>query len=298
MQRYFLLAAAGIAIAAPAAARDGSGYIGADGGILFPKNHHVNGSVDFTDPTVPDIADQRVATIKFNKGYDVDLNAGYDFGMFRVEGELGYKRAKNKSLRFDPAFLTAVGAGSGGTVTDATFDLRGHSSVLSGMVNGLLDLGGDSGFGASVGGGFGRARVKSLGDSDSAWAWQLIAAVRTAVSNNIDVGLKYRYFRTGHLDFNDSETFVGGPNGSGGVIDLDAGNHFSSHSLLASLTYNFGSAAAPAPVAPPPPPPPPVAPPPATQTCPDGSVILATSACPAPPPPPPPPPVERGERGR
>jgi opacity protein-like surface antigen len=298
MQKYFLLAAAGIASAAPAAARDGSGYNGAAGGIHCPKNHHVNGSVDFTDPAVPDLGDQRIATFKFKKGYDDDLNAGYDFGMVRVEGELGYKRATNKSLHFDPAFLTALSTASGGTVTDTTFDLNGHSSVLSGMVNGLLDLGGDSGFGASVGGGFGRARVKSLGDSDSAWAWQLIAAVRTAVSNNIDVGLKYRYFRTGHLDFNDTLAFSGVGTGTGGTLDLDAGKHFSSHSLLASLTYNFGSAAAPAPVAPPPPPPPPVAAPPATQTSPDGSVIFATSACPAPPPPPPPPPVERGERGR
>ena len=43
------------------------------------------------------------------------------------------------------------------------------------MVNALVDVGGDSGLGASLGGGFGRARVKQLGDSDSAWAWQLIA---------------------------------------------------------------------------------------------------------------------------
>jgi len=298
MYKYLLLAAAGIVVAAPATARDGSGYIGADGGILFPKSQHINGSVDFTDPLVTDIPDQRVATIKFKKGYDVDLNAGYDFGMFRLEGELGYKKANNKSLRFDPAFLTAIGTGAETPVTDATFDLNGHSSVLSGMVNALLDVGGDSGFGASFGGGFGRAHVKSLGDSDNAWAWQLIAAVRTAISPNIDAGLKYRYFRTGKLDFSDDVAFVGTGAGSGGTAFLDAGNHFSSHSLLASLTYNFGSAAAPPPAAPPPPPPPPVAPPPATQTCPDGSVILATSACPAPPPPPPPPPVERGERGR
>ena len=32
------------------------------------------------------------------------------------------------------------------------------------------------------GGGFGRARVKPLGDSDSAWAWQGIAGVRYALS--------------------------------------------------------------------------------------------------------------------
>ena len=95
----------------------------------------------------------------------------------------------------------------------------------------------------------------------------------------MDVGLKYRYFQTGNLDF--------------GEDDFDVDGKWKSHSLLASLIFNFG-----APVPPPPPPvveaPPP--PPPATQTCPDGSVILATDVCPAPPPPPPPPPPapERG----
>ena len=63
MYKYLLLAAAGIVVAAPATARDGSGYIGADGGILFPKSQHINGSVDFTDPLVTDIPDQRVGTI-------------------------------------------------------------------------------------------------------------------------------------------------------------------------------------------------------------------------------------------
>ena len=79
-----------------------------------------------------------------------------------------------------------------------------------------------------------------------------------------------------------------------GLFDLAAEGRFKSHSLLASLIYNFG-----APPAPPPPPvvmAPPPPPPPATQTCLDGSVILATDICPAPPPPPPPPPPapERG----
>ena len=117
------------------------------------------------------------------------------------------------------------------------------------------------------------------------------------VSSNVDVGLKYRYFRTGHLNFNDTLAFTGVGTGSGGTAFFDASDKFQSHSLLASLTYNFSApAVAGAPVVEAPPPPPPAAP--ATQTCPDGSVILATSACPVPPPPPPPAPVERGERGQ
>jgi HK97 family phage major capsid protein len=68
---------------------------------------------------------------------------------------------------------------------------------------------------------------------------------------------------------------------------------FRSHSLLASLVYNFVTPSPPAPSLPPVTPPPP---PPVMQNCPDGSVILATDICASPPPPPPPPPPapERG----
>ena len=41
MRKLLLAAAATVAIAAPAAARDGSGYVGIEGGILFPKSQIV-----------------------------------------------------------------------------------------------------------------------------------------------------------------------------------------------------------------------------------------------------------------
>ena len=36
MRKYLLAAAAVVAIATPAAARDGAGYVGIEGGVLFP----------------------------------------------------------------------------------------------------------------------------------------------------------------------------------------------------------------------------------------------------------------------
>jgi opacity protein-like surface antigen len=222
-------------------------------------------------------------------GYDVDAIAGYDFGMFRLEAELGYKRAKADELQVDQGLIDLIEDETGEIITDDDVDIGGSVKVLSLMGNGLLDFGGD-GLGFYAGGGFGRAKVKAFGESDSAWAMQLIAGVRTAISDNIDAGLKYRYFRTGKLDFESDLPF------DGGNVFAGSNDRFSSHSLLASLIFNFGHAAPP-----PPPPPPPVVeapppPPPATQTCPDGSVILATDSCPLPPPPPPPPPPapERG----
>ena len=71
------------------------------------------------------------------------------------------------------------------------------------MINGLVDFGNEDGLSFYAGAGAGRARVKTLGESDSAWAWQGIAGVRYALSPNIDLGLKYRYFRTGNLDLAD-----------------------------------------------------------------------------------------------
>ena len=303
MRKYLLAAAAAAVFSTPAMARDGSGYVGIEGGVLFPQKQHIDADIDFTNPAVTDVTLDNVARVKNKTGYDVDLIGGYDFGMFRLEGELGYKRAKLKSATVDSAFLTGINTPSGNTFGTTSFDLNGHTSVLSGMVNGLVDFGDNGGLGGYAGAGIGRAKVKELGDSDNAWAYQLLAGVYMPISDNVDVGLKYRYFRTGKLNFNDEFAFspVGTTCGalacSGGTAFFSSGGHFSSHSLLASLTYNFGApAVAAAPVMAAPPPPPPAAP--ETQTCPDGSVILATSSCPVPPPPPPPAPVERGERGR
>jgi opacity protein-like surface antigen len=354
MRKLLLATTAAFAVVAtPAAARDGSGYVGIEGGILFPHSQSgvftgifsqsaqtpaagttaplpgtgLVGALPTGLATAPATVSGR-SSVKWKEGYDVDLIGGYDFGMFRLEGELGYKRSKIKRFNQDTAFGTAIAtglnpAGTTGTtfvfptVSASAFNLNNHVSVASAMLNALLDLGGDDSINFSVGGGAGYARLKEFGGSHSGFAWQLLAEARYPVSPNIDIGLKYRYFRTGRHNFVPTgTTFVGTTRTAavanvpppGGVASGSTNvtftrtaavtgafdDHFASHSLLLSLIYNFGVAAAP----PPPPPPPPPPAPPATQTCPDGSVILATSACPAPPPPPPPPPpAERGERG-
>jgi hypothetical protein len=162
------------------------------------------------------------------------------------------------------------------------------------MGNLLLDFGSNDGLQVYGGAGVGAARVtldnsitgpnvaagRAINGSDRSFALQGIAGMRVPLSYNIDLGLKYRYFRT-KVNLQDATN-------PAAIENLDG--RFRSHSLLASLIFNLGAKPVPAPVvesAPPPPPPPP----PPTQTCPDGSVILATDACPVPPPPPPPPPV-------
>lgn len=277
MRKFLLAAVAAAAIATPAMARDGSPYVGIEGGFLIAEDYDADVAV--TRTTTGSRIDDAY-TIDFKPGYDVDVIAGYDFGFFRLEGELAYKRARLDDVRLGGTLGGNLG------VTDANFDVDGNRvTAASLMANGLLDFGDDDGWAGYVGAGIGRARVRLAGDRDSALAFQGIAGVRRAITPNIDVGLKYRYFRTASLNFDDS--FVTPT----GTVGLDARGKLRTHSLLASLIYNF---AAPAPVvvepvvvAPPAP-----APAPATQTCYDGSVILATDVCPQPPAPVPTP--ERG----
>lgn len=295
MRKILFGFAAATLLATPAAARDQSLYFGAEGGGLWAKTLKHNLTVVRTStPAGTTVIDDGVV-MKFKKpGLDLDLNLGYDFGLIRLEGELGYKRATVDSI--------GTRAATGGTLT--TVNGKGNVGTTSAMVNLLLDVGDDDGVSFYAGPGIGWARVKmnnivpgtapyDIEGKDSGLALQGIAGVRYAITPQLDVGLKYRYFRSHRLDFND---VINELNASG--FTYDTRSRFSSHSLLFSIIYNFAE-----PAAPPPPPPPPMPPvietppaPPATQTCPDGSVILATDSCPLPPPPPPPPPAtpERG----
>ena len=264
MNRFLLAGAALAVIAAPAAARDNSAYFGLEIGPMWLDDMEVEANgIEFLD-------------LDHKLGVDGDLIAGYDFGIVRAEAELSHKWAKWDEFEF----FDDDG-------TSETFDADGHTRAYTAMGNVLVDLGDNESFNFYAGGGVGYAWVRANTDEDeeldaeidlkdSGFAWQAIAGVRAPVFTHFDVGLKYRYFRGPRIE----DDFEGD--------ELDV-SRWKSHSLLASLIYNF---AAPTVAAPPPPPPPPPSPPPATQTCPDGTVILASEACPVPPPPPPPPPPE------
>lgn len=274
-------------IATPAAARDGRGYAGLEGGVLFPRDLSGDITVIYPQNSVPAgvVAYPNGVSLKAKTGYDIDAIAGYDFGMFRLEGELGYKHASLSGLSLSSQLLANLTTASGANpaLTNGAIDLVSpRASVLSGMLNGMVDFGGDEGVGGYLGGGIGEAQVKRLTDSDSGLAWQLIAGIRVPIGPSIDAGLKYRYFSTGSLRFNGDFDF-----GAAGEFPYRTDAKFRSHSLLASVTFNFGARAVPPP--PPPPPPPPV---PAPEAAPPPPP--PPEAAPPPPPPPPPPPAERG----
>jgi len=232
--RKYLLAATAVAaiVSSPAIARDGSVYVGIEGGVLFPKDNDADVFADFTTTQVPgtpvlaaplDTDFEDAFGIEYKRGVDIDAIIGYDFGLFRLEGEIGYKSAKVDEFEIDDSDIAAInaalnrpsGAGDPGApglapTSADDFDLGGRVKVWSAMVNGLVDFGNEDGLSFYLGGGVGRARAKAFGDRDNAWAFQGIVGARYAVSSNIDLGLKYRYFQTGKLNFSEDPIALGG----------------------------------------------------------------------------------------
>ena len=274
------LATTAAVVATPAMARDGAWYVGGDFGAMI---------VDDTDFDIG--ANEDVLTINHEYGYDGGLFVGYDLGGFRLEAEVAYKKADLESFE-NTLVLPALGGSHPVGVHDFG---AGSTTALSFMVNGMLDFGDDDGISGFVGAGAGYGKVKYnelrafensgqfLDDSDSNFAWQVFAGVRQAVSDNVDVTVKYRFFNVPGIH---AES-IGG---------FETDSSFRSHSLLGGITFNFGQPEPPPPVqtVAPAPPPTPAPPPVQMQTCPNQQRIPVNQVCPAPPVQPVP---RSGERG-
>lgn len=179
-----------------------------------------------------------VVTIDHDKGFDAGGVIGYDFGAFRLEAEASFREAGHDETL---AGAPGIGAGAGPTASTYNGPSNGDTTALAFMVNGLLDFGDDDGLQGSVGGGAGIARVQVddivgaphwLNDSDTGFAWQALAEVRAPLTDNWDVGLKYRFFNAPGVDLVDR-------------FGRDVETRMRSHSLMGSLRYNFGEPAAP-----------------------------------------------------
>lgn len=255
------MALASTAIASPSLARDGAWYVELNGGPMIVEDIEFDvGALD------------NAVSLDTKTGYDFGGIVGYDFGFIRLEAEGSYRSADIDTLSSTTALLPTNAARD----VSGTYAAGGDANVLSFMVNALADFGPDDGLQGFVGGGVGVARTKIdgatvdlsspgfLDDSDSGFAWQLLAGVRAPLTETIDVGLKYRFFNTSTNDFVDAR-------------GRDVTGKWKSHSLLGTIGFNFGGAPAP------------------MQTCWDGTQLPMDATCPArpvpPPPPPPPPPV-------
>jgi OmpA-OmpF porin, OOP family len=216
------LCAAATMLASPALAGDGV-YIGVDAG-----------AVSVNDISLDIGVTNNSANISSGKGYDIGIVAGYDFGKFRLEAEASSRSADSAGIN---VVLAGVPLGSAPTVTGiGVLASNGRANAQSLMANAMFDLGRDDGLQAFVGGGIGIAKVRVknvigqpvwLQDSDEGFAWQALAGVRYPMNDHIDVGLKYRFFNGPRVELTDR-------------LGRDVVSDFSSHSIMASVSYNFG----------------------------------------------------------
>ena len=185
-------------LATPALARNSAWYVGGDFGGMIVED------IDFDfglTPTIPSNASSQLA-LNHDYGYDAALFVGYDLGAFRIEAEVAYKRADVDDIETvirTPGFGVPLGA----AITPDIFPAGGgRTSALSFMVNGMLDFGDDDGVSGFVGGGVGIARVDYnnirafsnqaaiIDDSDTRFAWQIVAGLRQAITDNIDITVR------------------------------------------------------------------------------------------------------------
>jgi outer membrane protein OmpA-like peptidoglycan-associated protein/opacity protein-like surface antigen len=261
-------------LATPALARDGAWYVGADFGAMIVED------VAFDVGTTND-----AIIVDHEYGFDAAGFVGYDMGAFRLEAEVAYKKARIDEIEATLR-LPGQGPGATGAVVPQQFLNAGggNTTALSFMVNGLLDFGDDDGISGFIGGGVGMARVNHnnmrafanqgafIDDSDTRFAWQVLAGVRQAISDGMDVTVRYRFFNASDLE-------------GVGFGGRDFSSRLRTHSLLGGITFNFGGAVPLPPPLPPvvtPPPvytPPPPPPTPTTQRCPDGREIPLGQAC-------------------
>lgn len=154
-------------------------------------------------------------TVESDPGFALGVAAGYNFGMFRLEGEIGYQKNDLDKVSVGPVSVSASG-----DVTNTYF-----------LGNGYFDFINSSPFTPYVSTGIGFAKLKGndfavlgtrIGDSDdTVFAYQAGVGIGYAVNNNITIDLKYRYFRTADPNFNGTD------------------GEYATHNIYLGLRYNF-----------------------------------------------------------
>jgi opacity protein-like surface antigen len=182
---------------------------------------YVSGNIGFAMLSDSDITDSTLPgatiTTEYDTGWALGGALGYDFNRFRVEGEISYQ--KN-----DVDKIGAMGV---------SFDASGDVSSLVFLINGYFDFVNDSGFTPYISAGLGYAKVEfndlkvpaisslSAGDDDSVFAYQVGLGVGYAVTEQVTIDVKYRYFATEDPEFDTAEVEV------------------ASHNFLFGVRFNF-----------------------------------------------------------
>ena len=146
------------------------------------------------------------ARVQFDPGFNVGGTAGYDFGFFRLEGEMSYKQGEINRVS-DQAFATNYR------------NVDGHLGAFALMMNGFFDLHNASPITPYLGGGVGYSALHlsdtrgvdaNTGvlnthifrdDDANVFAYQVGAGVEVALNRRLSLDLGYRYFGTSRASF-------------------------------------------------------------------------------------------------
>ena len=167
------------------------------------------------------------AKSEMKTGYVLSGLAGYDFGAFRLEGEIAYRENDIDKV----------------TILNSDTDSSGDVSAWAFMVNGYFDFENSTAFTPYIGAGIGYARVEVEGkadygflarvtwdDDDSGLAYQLMAGVAWALSDTLALDLSYRY-----LGCDDIE--IAGTSSYGVTLKDDF--DYESHNFMIGLKWFF-----------------------------------------------------------
>ena len=181
-------------------------------------NMYMNGNLGAVWLIDSDISqsDGTKGTAEYDTGFGITGALGYDFGMFRVEGEVGYRKTD-----YDKA------GASGQPKVNAGGDVTGWDL----MVNGYLDIKTETPFTPYVGVGIGGAFLDSSAvnaggitirsDDDTVFAYQAIAGVAYTFAEVWMAQLEYRFFGTSDPTYGGTES------------------EYKSHNLFIGIRYNF-----------------------------------------------------------
>lgn len=185
---FALLVIPAISFATPPKA---GAYVSGFLGVNALQNTDVT-TTDFVNPNIND-------RVEFDPGISTGATGGYDFGFFRLEGELSYKHGEISSVRdkAGPTFVNIDGSlGALAFMGNGFFDLHNASPVTPYFGGGIgfatLHLSDTDG---TIRGTTTRGRLYNE-DNDTVLAYQLGAGMEIALNRRLSLDLGYRYFAT------------------------------------------------------------------------------------------------------
>jgi opacity protein-like surface antigen len=172
-----VLALATLTISATA----GSPYLGLSGGLTLLNDSDITGPSGSPE-------------LSYDAGYNIEGAFGYTFGTWRAEVALGWLEND-----MDQAFSMPV---------------DGSISAWTAMLNGYYDINTDSAFTPFVLAGIGfigaEGEISGNKEDDTVPGMQLGAGIGYAVSSNVVIDLKYKYFFAQDLNFDGTDVSLGG----------------------------------------------------------------------------------------